>query len=108
MSHFAKVQDSIVTDVIVAEQDFIDTLDGTWIQCSYNTHRNAHKLGGTPLRGNYPSIDLRMTVRTMFFIHRNLIQAGHQIQIYGIGYHQLQNLNTNQMVGLGMKQQLVG
>lgn len=56
MSHFAKVQDGIVTNVIVAEQDFIDTLDGTWIQCSYNTHRNMHKLGGTPLRGNYPSI----------------------------------------------------
>jgi hypothetical protein len=56
MSHFAKVQDGIVTNVIVAEQDFINTLDGTWIQCSYNTHRNTHKLGGTPLRGNYPSI----------------------------------------------------
>ena len=55
MSHFAKVQNGRVSEVIVAEQDFIDTLDGTWVQCSYNTHRNVHKLGGTPLRGNFPS-----------------------------------------------------
>ena len=27
-----------------------------WIQTSYNTHGNQHKLGGTPLRGNYAGI----------------------------------------------------
>ena len=27
-----------------------------WIQTSYNTSRNQHKLGGTPLRGNYAGI----------------------------------------------------
>ena len=27
-----------------------------WIQTSYNTQRNEHKLGGTPLRGNYAGI----------------------------------------------------
>lgn len=57
MSHFAKVEDGKVTQVIVAEQDFINTLDGVWLQCSYNTHRNVHRLGGTPFRGNYPSIN---------------------------------------------------
>lgn len=40
MSHFAKVVDGIVTDVIVAEQEFIDSGavgDPTqWIQTSYN------------------------------------------------------------------------
>ena len=55
MSHFAKIQNGRVSEVIVAEQNFIDTLDGTWVQCSYNTYRNVHKLGGTPLRGNFPS-----------------------------------------------------
>ena len=36
MAHYAKVESGIVTEVIVAEQDFIDTLDGTWVQTSYN------------------------------------------------------------------------
>jgi len=37
MSHFAKVENGIVTQVIVAEQDFVDTQEGTWVQTSYNT-----------------------------------------------------------------------
>ena len=38
MAHFAKVEDGIVTQVIVADQDFIDNhCTGTWIQTSYNT-----------------------------------------------------------------------
>ena len=43
MAHFAKVVDGIVTEVIVAEQDFIDThCTGTWIQTSYNTREGVH------------------------------------------------------------------
>ena len=57
MAHFAKVKDGIVTNVIVAEQEFIDNLleeeAGTWIKTSYNTYKGEHKLGGTPLRKNY-------------------------------------------------------
>ena len=60
MSHFAKVLDGKVLDVIVAEQDFIDsyvdTVPGEWIQTSYNTAGNKHLLGGTPLRKNYAVI----------------------------------------------------
>lgn len=37
MSHFAKIVNGVVEEVIVAEQDFIDTLDGTWVRTSYNT-----------------------------------------------------------------------
>jgi hypothetical protein len=55
MSHFAKIIDGKVTDVIVAEQDFIDNLDGTWLQTSYNTYGNQHP-EGRPLRGNYAGI----------------------------------------------------
>jgi hypothetical protein len=29
-----------------------------WIQTSYNTQANQHKLGGTPLRGNYAGIGM--------------------------------------------------
>jgi hypothetical protein len=63
MSHFAKVEDGIVTQVIVAEQDFIDTQDGTWVQTSYNTRGGKHydpetqeEDSGTPLRKNYAGI----------------------------------------------------
>ena len=60
MSHFAKVLDGKVTQVIVAEPDFfntfVDTSPGEWIQTSYNTFGNQHTQGGTPLRGNYAGI----------------------------------------------------
>jgi hypothetical protein len=56
MSHFARVNAyGIVEQVIVAEQDFINTLpDATsWVQTSYNTPGAVHLLGGTPLRKNF-------------------------------------------------------
>lgn len=57
MSHFAKVENGIVTQVIVAEQDVIDSgLFGTgWIQTSYNTYGGQHP-EGRPLRKNYAGI----------------------------------------------------
>ena len=56
MSHFAKVESGIVTQVIVAEQEFVDTQVGTWVQTSYNTYGGQHTLGNTPLRKNYAGI----------------------------------------------------
>jgi hypothetical protein len=60
MAHYAKVVDSIVTKVIVAEADFFNTFvddsAGQWIQTSYNTHGGEHTLGGTPLRKNFAGI----------------------------------------------------
>jgi hypothetical protein len=60
MSHFAKVVDGKVTQVIVAEQEFFDTFvdssPGQWIQTSYNTQGGQHTQGGTPLRKNYAGI----------------------------------------------------
>ena len=53
MSHFAKIESGVVTQVIVAEQDFVDTQVGTWVQTSYNTKGGQHSQGGTPLRKNY-------------------------------------------------------
>lgn len=59
MSHFAKVNNGIVEQVIVAEQEFfdtfVDTSPGEWIQTSYNTYGNQHP-EGRPLRGNYAGI----------------------------------------------------
>ena len=60
MSHFAKVENGVVTQVIVAEQDVIDSgLFGepsSWVQTSYNTQGGVHVLGGTPLRKNFAGI----------------------------------------------------
>ena len=60
MSHFAKVLNGVVVQVIVAEPEFfetfVDSSPGEWIQTSYNTHGGQHVLGGTPLRKNYAGI----------------------------------------------------
>lgn len=59
MSHFAKVVDGKVTQVIVAEPEFfetfVDSSPGEWIQTSYNTHGGQHP-EGRPLRKNYAGI----------------------------------------------------
>jgi hypothetical protein len=56
MAHFAKIENGIVTDVIVAEKELVDTLNGNWVQTSYNTYAGVHTSGGTPLRKNYAGI----------------------------------------------------
>ena len=57
MSHFAKVLNGKVINVIVAEPEFfetfVDSSPGEWIQTSYNTRGGVHANGGTPLRKNY-------------------------------------------------------
>jgi len=72
MSHFAKVLDGKVIQVIAAEPEFFDTFvdssPGTWIQTSYNTQGNKHLLGGTPLRGNYAGIGFTYdSIRDVFY-----------------------------------------
>jgi hypothetical protein len=60
MAHYAKVENNIVTQVIVAEPEFFDTFvdssPGAWVQTSYNTSGGVHSEGGTPLRKNHASI----------------------------------------------------
>jgi hypothetical protein len=60
MAHYAKVNNGIVEQVIVAEAEFFDTFvdssPGQWIQTSYNTHGGVHSGRGTPLRKNYAGI----------------------------------------------------
>ena len=66
MSHFAKILDGKVIQVIVAEPEFfdtfVDTSAGTWLQTSYNTRGGVHygqdgqPDGGVALRGNYAGI----------------------------------------------------
>jgi len=60
MAHYAHVENGIVTQVIVADQDFINSGavgdPSAWVQTSYNTQGGAHRNGGTPLRKNYAGI----------------------------------------------------
>lgn len=46
MGHYAKVVDGVVTNVIVAEEEFFETFiddsPGQWIQTSYNTFGGVH------------------------------------------------------------------
>jgi hypothetical protein len=67
MAYFAEINDSnIVLRVLSVPdeqedrgQEFLADdlgLGGTWIQTSYNTRRNQHRLGGTPFRYNYAGV----------------------------------------------------
>jgi hypothetical protein len=77
MAHFAKINSEKKVLAVLTLNDS-DMLDGEgvadesvgqqylekhnnwpanqWIQTSYNTHGNTHKLGGTPFRGNFAII----------------------------------------------------
>lgn len=68
MAHFAKVEDGIVTQVIVAEQDVIDSglFGDGWVQTSYNTLGGQHP-EGRPLRKNFAGVGFAYdTVRDAF------------------------------------------
>lgn len=62
MSHFAKIENNIVTQVIVADETAITNFPGTWVQTSYNTRGGVHygadgqPDGGIALRKNYAGI----------------------------------------------------
>ena len=66
MSHFARVVDNQVVQVIAVEQSVLNMLGqhlpGNWIQTSYNTRGNVHygpnrsPDGGTPIRANFAAI----------------------------------------------------
>lgn len=58
MAHFAKVENNIVTQVIVADtKEWCETnLGGEWVQTSYNTYGGVHTDGGKPLRKNYAGV----------------------------------------------------
>ncbi len=63
MAHFAKVNNGIVEQVIVAEPEFfetfVDTSPGEWIQTSYNTRGGVHYQADS----NEPSADQSKALR---------------------------------------------
>jgi hypothetical protein len=55
MAHYAKIENDVVQQVIVADEEFVRKLDGQWVQTSYNTHGGVHP-DGRPLRKNFAGI----------------------------------------------------
>jgi hypothetical protein len=78
MAHFARINAlGIVSTVIVAEQDFIDSLDNadSWVQTSYNTRGGVHynpETGepdnGVALRKNFAGIGFKYDIERDAFI----------------------------------------
>jgi hypothetical protein len=70
MAHFAQVENGIVMQVIVADQDVIDSgaFGSGWVQTSYNTQGGQHRLGGTPFRKNYAGIGYNYDAQRDAFI----------------------------------------
>jgi hypothetical protein len=78
MAHFARINaHGLVSTVIVAEQDYIDSLDNadSWVQTSYNTRGGKHynpetgeEDGGTPLRKNFAGIGFKYDIDRDAFI----------------------------------------
>lgn len=65
MAHFAKIENGIVTNVVVVDNEheangeaYLHSLglEGTWVQTSYNTRAGQNRAGGAPLRMNYAEI----------------------------------------------------
>jgi hypothetical protein len=75
MSHFAKVSNGIVTQVIVADIEFfdvfVDSSPGAWIQTSYSTFENQNLNGVAPLRGNYAGVGFTYDAVNDVFIAPN-------------------------------------
>lgn len=72
MSHFAKVENGVVTQVIVIEQDVLNLGHwgdpASWVQTSYNTQGGVHSQGGTPLRKNYAGVGFTYDAQRDAFI----------------------------------------
>ena len=90
MAHFAKIgANGKVIAVLTMDNDKLLNADGVevetvgqqwleqhnnwpaqmWIQTSYNTSRNQHNNGGTPLRGNYAGIGMEWDEDNQIFWH---------------------------------------
>ena len=60
MAHYAKInKDNIVETVIVADEDFIKTQEGKWVQTSYNTKNGVYY----DPNSNTPSADQSKALR---------------------------------------------
>jgi hypothetical protein len=103
MGHYAKVINSVVIEVIVADQEFIDTLPDkwAWVQTSYNMRGGIYYDNATGLpaadqfieleagrkRKNYAGIGYRYDSEEMRLFHRHRTQVGNSTRTHVYGKH---------------------
>jgi len=81
MTHYAEIdENSVVLRVIVAEQNFIDTQSGEWVQTSYNTR------GGVHYGSEIPEGETRYLPDGGVALHKNFAGVGFTFAD-GIGFH---------------------
>jgi len=72
VAHYAKVENGIVTNVIVIEEDVLQLGHwgdpSLWVKTSYNTSGGKHLLGGVPLRKNYAGLNYSYDAQRDAFI----------------------------------------
>ena len=83
MSHFALIENGVVTKVIVAEQEHIDTFEtGEWVQTSYNTRGGVHYEPNTIVASSDQSLALRANFAGVGFIYDSELDIFHLPQPY--------------------------
>ena len=86
MAHYAKVQNGIVIQVIVAEPDFfdtfVDTVPGKWVQTSYNTKGGVHYQPNSETPSSDQSKALRKNYAGVGFIYDSDKDAFYEPQPY--------------------------
>tara|TARA_R100000329_G_C7571643_1_gene202344 strand:- start:253 stop:645 length:393 start_codon:yes stop_codon:yes gene_type:complete len=86
MAHYAKVQNGIVIQVIVAEPDFfdtfVDTVPGKWVQTSYNTKGGVHYQPNSETPSSDQSKALRKNYAGIGFIYDSDKDAFYEPQPY--------------------------
>ena len=93
MAHFAKVNlMSIVETVIVADQDFVDTQPGNWVQTSYNTYGNVYYTPNSNPR--VPDPDQSKALRANYATIGGTYDVGNDV-FYGIQPYPSWILNTS-------------
>ena len=70
----------MLKDVIVAEQEFIDTLEGTYIQTSYNTVKVYTQMVEHHYVGSLQMLETTIIQKWMSFMIYNLLTLGHLIK----------------------------
>lgn len=82
MAHYAKIESGIVSEIIVAEQAFIDARPSseTWVQTSYNTRGGVHYEPDSSTPSSDQSNALRKNFAGVGFVYDSVRDAFYAVQ----------------------------
>jgi len=81
MGHYAKIEQEMVVEVVVADEDWVAKQEGEWLQTSYNTRGGVHygpdgqPDGGVALRKNYAGAGMFYDRTRDAFIYKKPYQS---------------------------------